>query len=229
MPDGGLCADIALVGDDVFVTDTLGVGCLVSTATDSGSAGGGTFAVWSADRKLSARRPAFLQINGIAFDGARPCIPPTTAPASCLRSDRGDGAAEPPRPILLFPPMMFPDGIRWRAGYLYVAEQRAGAVRVDPRTGTEPRRSSRTRSISRRRSCSSARHLDHGGPGTAPPGQRAAEPPVQGSPAPHLTPGLPRVQCRSSPLLVTPSARGSRSCRWAGSAHGCDRPWPRLR
>ena len=32
--------------------------------------------------------------------------------------------------------MTFPDGIRWREGYLYVAENASGLSRVDPRTGT---------------------------------------------------------------------------------------------
>ena len=32
--------------------------------------------------------------------------------------------------------MTFPDGIRWREGYLYVAENANGLSRVDPRTGT---------------------------------------------------------------------------------------------
>ena len=32
--------------------------------------------------------------------------------------------------------MTNPDGIRWREGYLYVAENANGLSRVDPRTGT---------------------------------------------------------------------------------------------
>ena len=47
-----------------------------------------------------------------------------------------DGSAEPADPILLDTPMTFPDGIRWRGGYLYVAENASGLSRVDPRTGT---------------------------------------------------------------------------------------------
>jgi sugar lactone lactonase YvrE len=33
-------------------------------------------------------------------------------------------------------PMTNPDGIRWRGGYLYVAENASGLSRIDPRTGT---------------------------------------------------------------------------------------------
>jgi sugar lactone lactonase YvrE len=139
MPDGGLCADIALVRDDVYVTDTAGGRIVRLTGTDPGSAGGGNpLAMWSADPKLAAAQPpAFLQINGIAFDGDHTLYTTNYSTGELFAVGIArDGSAEPARPILLDTPMTFPDGIRWREGYLYVAENASGLSRVDPRTGT---------------------------------------------------------------------------------------------
>jgi sugar lactone lactonase YvrE len=134
MPDGGVCADIALVGRDVYVTDTR-LGRIVRlTGTDPGRATGGTYAVWSADPQLAGG--VFPRINGIAFDGHRTLYTTNYNTGELFAVGIApDGSAEPPRSIL-DTPMTFPDGIRWHDGYLYVAENASGLSRVDPRTGT---------------------------------------------------------------------------------------------
>lgn len=135
MPDGGVCADIALAWGDVYVTDTLGGRILRLTGTDRESAGGGTLAVWSADPKLASG--AFLKINGIAFDGYRTVYTTNYSTGELFAVGIArDGSAQPAAPIVLDAPMANPDGIRWRGGYLYVAENPNGLSRVDPRRGT---------------------------------------------------------------------------------------------
>jgi sugar lactone lactonase YvrE len=135
MPDGGVCADIALARGDVYVTDTLGGRIVRLTGTKPGSAEGGTLAVWSADPQLAGG--AFLKINGIAFDGQR-TLYTTNYSTGELFAVRiaPDGSAEPAVPIVLDTPMTNPDGIRWHRGSLYVAENGSGLSRIDPRTGT---------------------------------------------------------------------------------------------
>jgi sugar lactone lactonase YvrE len=135
VPDGGLCADIALARGDVYVTDTLGGRIVRLTGTRPGSAEGGTLAVWSADPQLAGG--AFLKINGIAFDGERTLYTTnySTGELFAVRIAR-DGSAEPAELIVLDTPMTNPDGIRWRGGYLYVAENKSGLSRIDPRTRT---------------------------------------------------------------------------------------------
>ena len=134
MPDGGLCADIALARGDVYVTDTL-LGRILRLETDGESAAGGTLTVWSDDPRLAGG--GFLKINGIAFDGRRTFYTTnySTGELFAVRIGR-DGSAEPAVPIQLDTPMTFPDGIRWRGGYLYVAENASGLTRIDPSTGT---------------------------------------------------------------------------------------------
>jgi sugar lactone lactonase YvrE len=135
MPDGGVCADIALAEGDVYVTDTGGGRIVRLTGTDPGLASGGSLDVWSADPALAGG--AFLKINGIAFDGSR-TLYTTNYSTGELFAVRiaPDGSAEPAETIPLDTPMTNPDGIRWRAGYLYVAENPNGLSRVDPLTGT---------------------------------------------------------------------------------------------
>jgi len=136
MPDGGVCADIALARGDVYVTDTLGGRIVRLTGTDPGSANGGTLAVWSADPQLHDDA-GFLQINGIAFDGYRTLYTTnySTGELFAVRIAH-DGSAQPAVLIPLDTPMTNPDGIRWHGGYLYVAENANGLSRIDPRTGT---------------------------------------------------------------------------------------------
>jgi hypothetical protein len=78
-----------------------------------------------------------LKINGIAFD-ARRTIYTTNYSTGELYADRigPGGSAEPAGQIRLDTSMTNPDGIRWRDGYVYVADNASGLTRVDPRTGT---------------------------------------------------------------------------------------------
>lgn len=137
MPAGGVCADIALVRDDVYVTDTVGGRIDRLTGTDRGSATGGTLAVWSEDAQLTGGGPMALKINGIAFDGHRTLYTTnyTTGELFAVGIAPG-GSPLPARPILLDMPLTNPDGIRWRGGFLYVADNTLGLVRVDPRGAT---------------------------------------------------------------------------------------------
>jgi sugar lactone lactonase YvrE len=130
LPEGGLCADIALARGDVYVTDTLGGRIL-----RLGSGRDRALEVWSADPQLAGG--AFLKINGIAFDGRRTLYTTnySTGELFAVPIIPG-GAAGPAVPILLDETMTNPDGIRWRDGYLYVADNVSGLSRVDPRTGT---------------------------------------------------------------------------------------------
>jgi sugar lactone lactonase YvrE len=135
LPVGSLCADIALVRRDVYVTDT-GAGRIFRLSeTDRGQATGGSLAIWSDDPRLASGAP--LKINGIAFDGRR-TIYTTNYSTGELFAIRiaSDGSAGPAIPIPLDTPMTNPDGIRWRGRYLYVAENANGLSRIDPRTGT---------------------------------------------------------------------------------------------
>ena len=92
--------------------------------------------MWSADPQLAGARVP-LQINGIAFDGRRTLYTTnySTGELFAVPIEPG-GAAGPVAQIVLDEPMSNPDGIRWRDGYLYVAENASGLSRVDPRTGT---------------------------------------------------------------------------------------------
>ena len=129
LPEGALCADIALARGNVYVTDTAG-GRILRLS----NAGGGTLEVWSNDPQLA--RGAFLKINGIAFDGHRTFYTTnySTGELFAVRIAPG-GAAEPAVPIPLDAPLTNPDGIRWHDGYLYIADNARGLLRVDPRTG----------------------------------------------------------------------------------------------
>jgi sugar lactone lactonase YvrE len=134
MPDGGVCADIALAQGDVYVTDTLG-GRILRLTTDRGTAVGGVLAVWSADPVLAGG--AFLKINGITFDGERTLYTTNYSTGELFAVGIArDGSAEPAELIVLDTAMTNPDGIRWRGGYLYVAENPNGLSRIDPRAGT---------------------------------------------------------------------------------------------
>jgi sugar lactone lactonase YvrE len=129
MPDGGVCGDIALAGDDVYVTDT----ALGRILRLEGTGHRRMLAVWSDDPQLTGG--TFPKINGIAFDGRR-TIYTTNYSTGELFAIRiaPDGSPQNARPILLNDaPLTNPDGIRWRDGFLYVADNTLGLVRVDPR------------------------------------------------------------------------------------------------
>jgi hypothetical protein len=134
MPEGGVCADIALVGADVYVTDTFGGRIDRVSGLERGRADGGSIAVWSTDPRFLGTP---LGINGIAFDGERTLY--TTNYSSGRLFAVGiarDGSAEPAAPVVLDTPMTNPDGIRWCGGFLYVAENPNGLSRIDVRRGT---------------------------------------------------------------------------------------------
>jgi sugar lactone lactonase YvrE len=128
MPEGALCADIALALGDVYITDTLG-GRILRLSRVRGS-----LEVWSADPQFAGR--GMLKINGIAFDGRRTLYTTNYSTGELFAVRIGFGGAGPAVAIPLNKPMTFPDGIRWRDGHLYVAENASGLTRVDPRTGT---------------------------------------------------------------------------------------------
>jgi sugar lactone lactonase YvrE len=130
MPGGGLCADIALARGGVYVTDTLN-GRILRLRDGRGR----TLEVWSDDPELAGG--GFLKINGIAFDGRRTFYTTNYSTGELFAVRIGPGGwAERVRQIRLDRPMTTPDGIRWRDGYLYVADNVSGLTRVDPRTGT---------------------------------------------------------------------------------------------
>jgi len=132
MPGGALCADIALARGDVYITDTLG-GRILRLSRLLGA----SLDVWSADPQLAHGDGAMLKINGIAFDGRRTLYTTNYSTGELFAVRIGlTGAAGPVVAIPLDTPMTYPDGIRWRDGYLYVAENASGLTRVDPRTGT---------------------------------------------------------------------------------------------
>jgi sugar lactone lactonase YvrE len=129
MPDGGVCADIALARGDLYVTDTL-LGRILRLSSNEK-----TLEVWSDDPQLA--RGAFLKINGIAFDEDRTLYTTNYSTGEPFAVGIApNGRAEPAVPIALDTPMTNPDGIRWHEGYLYIAENANGLSRVDPRTGT---------------------------------------------------------------------------------------------
>jgi sugar lactone lactonase YvrE len=131
MPDGGVCADIALARGNVYVTDTGGGRIVRLTAIDRGRVDGGSIAVWSADPMLTGG--ALLKINGIAFDRNRTLYTTNYSTGELFAVGIArDGSAQPAAPILLDTPMTNPDGIRWRGRSLYVAENPNGMSRVDP-------------------------------------------------------------------------------------------------
>jgi sugar lactone lactonase YvrE len=130
IPDGGLCADIALARGDVYVTDTVGGRILRLSHVR-----GGSLEVWSDDPQFTSG--AFLKINGIAFDGDRTLYTTNYSTGELFAVGiAANGRAEPAVLIALDTPMTNPDGIRWHEGYLYIAENANGLSRVDPRTGT---------------------------------------------------------------------------------------------
>jgi sugar lactone lactonase YvrE len=133
MPAGGVCADIALAWGDVYVTDT-GGGRIDRLTTDRfWRADCGKLKVWASDPRFVG---APLGVNGIAFNGLRTLYTTNYSTGELFAVRIGlDGSAQPAAQIVLDTPAAFPDGIRWRGGFLYVAENENGLSRINPRTG----------------------------------------------------------------------------------------------
>jgi hypothetical protein len=144
VPDRGVCADIALVRGDVFITDTVDPtvqpalpGRILRLSTPSRtSAVGGTLSVWSAD-------PAFteptggLQINGIAYDGRSAVYTTNYSSGTLVRVGiNPDGSARPATKITLPRTLQNPDGIRMLDVNRLLVTENAGPLSViDVRTG----------------------------------------------------------------------------------------------
>jgi hypothetical protein len=144
VPDRGVCADIALVRGEVFITDTVDrtvqpalPGRILKLTTPSRtSAVGGTLSVWSAD-------PAFtqptggLQINGIAYDGRSTIYTTNYSSGVLVRVGiAADGSALPASKVMLPRGLQNPDGIRMLdANRLLVTENPGPLSTIDVRTG----------------------------------------------------------------------------------------------
>ncbi|MFY1692071.1 hypothetical protein [Plantactinospora sp. WMMB782] len=144
VPDRGVCADIALVGADVFITDTVDPtqspalpGRILKLTTPSpNSAVGGTLSVWSADPAFS-QPTGGLQINGIAYDGRSSLYTTNYSGGRLVRVDiAADGSARPAVVVPVSRPLQNPDGIRMLDTNRLVVTENAGPVTViDVRTG----------------------------------------------------------------------------------------------
>ena len=141
VPDRGVCADITVARGDVYITDTTDPFAgtpgriLRLTTPRSRQPDGGTLTVWSAD-PLFTRSGAFLQINGIAFDGVSTLYTTNLSTGELLRvAMNGDGSAAPATLIGLDRTLAAPDGIRMLdSAHLLVAElggDRLTLVNVD--------------------------------------------------------------------------------------------------
>jgi len=133
VPDGGVCADIAFARGDVYITDTL-LGLLFKLTTPAPcEAGGGTLALWSADPAF--RDAGFLQINGIAFDGARTLYTTNYSSGRLLRvTIQPGGSAGPAEVIQTSRALATLDGIRITAPFarsLFVTENTGALSRID--------------------------------------------------------------------------------------------------
>jgi sugar lactone lactonase YvrE len=133
VPDGGVCGDIALARGDVYITDTL-LGLLFKLTTPAPwTAAGGTLALWSADPAF--RGAGFLQINGIAFDGARTLYTTNYSTGELLRVAIQPGGTAGPAAVIQTPRAFTrPDGIRIAAPFtssLFVTENTGALSRVD--------------------------------------------------------------------------------------------------
>jgi sugar lactone lactonase YvrE len=133
VPDGGVCGDITLARNDVYITDTL-LGLLFKLTTPAPwTAAGGALALWSADPAF--RGAGFLQINGIAFDGAHTLYTTNYSTGELLRvAIQRDGTAGPAAVIQTPRAFTRPDGIRIAATFvssLFVTENTGALSRVD--------------------------------------------------------------------------------------------------
>ncbi|GII77631.1 hypothetical protein Sru01_26130 [Sphaerisporangium rufum] len=119
LPDGGVCADITLAQGAVYLTDTTNPtatpqppGRILRLATPNPlTASGGKLSVWSQDPAFTSG--AGLQINGIAFDGARSLYTTNYNSGELIKVDIApDGTARPAQVVDLGKRFVNPDGIR---------------------------------------------------------------------------------------------------------------------
>ncbi|GAA3000396.1 hypothetical protein [Streptosporangium longisporum] len=155
LPDGGVCADITLARNAVYITDTTNPtatpqppGRILKLTTPSPrKATGGTLSVWSKDPALT--NGAGLQINGIAFDGARSFYTTNYNSGELIKVGvAADGSALPAEVIDLGRRFVTPDGIRMldrnrllvteNPGPLNVVDVRARTVKAVNATLDQP-------------------------------------------------------------------------------------------
>lgn len=144
VPDRGVCADIVLVGRDVFITDTVDPtvqpalpGRILKLTTPARtSALGGTLSVWSADPALTEPTGG-LQVNGIAYDGRSTIYTTNYSSGTLVRVPiAADGSAAPASKVTLPRGLQNPDGIRMLdANRLLVTENPGPLSVIDVRTG----------------------------------------------------------------------------------------------
>lgn len=135
MPNQGVCGDIVLARGKVYATDTVGSRIVRLTTGGPLSPIGGPLEVWSADPKFNS--VGFLKINGIAFNGLHSFYTANYTTGEVLKLDLApNGSARPASIVDLGAPLSNPDGMRWFAGRLYIAENANTVSRIDPATGT---------------------------------------------------------------------------------------------
>jgi sugar lactone lactonase YvrE len=155
LPDRAVCADIAIAGGTLYVTDTTDPTASPTkparifrlTTPEADSAAGGELTVWSTDPAFTG--PGALQINGIAFDGRASLYTTNYSTGSLVRVDIApDGSALPATVIKPDATFTNPDGIRMldrnrllvteNPGRLSVVDVRTGAVTAVDKTLDQP-------------------------------------------------------------------------------------------
>lgn len=138
VPDGGVCADIAIAGREIYITDTLVPRIFrVRWPLGSGtSTAGGTLELWSADPLFSSGA-GFLQINGIAFDGTDTFYTTNYSSGTLVKvRRRANGTAAPASLVNIGTPFTNPDGIRMLdSNTLLVTENPGPLSKVNVLTG----------------------------------------------------------------------------------------------
>ena len=216
MPDGGLCADIALARGDVYVTYFLCGRIVRLTGTKPGIAEGERLPCGRTTLTASVdEESSFLldQRHRIRRRFRTFYNRPTTAPASCSPSGIGTGgSAEPADRDPDTPDDQTSTGLRWRNGYLYVADNMSGLITHRPGRGNldRDRRPARPAVIARVRERTDIWITE--GQVTPVPDRRAAQPALRRSSCAASTLHPPRshayYRCsRTEATLATTAAR----------------------
>jgi sugar lactone lactonase YvrE len=136
VPDGGVCADIAIAHGDVYFTDTLvpRIFRVRWPADNCTSPSGGTLELWSTDPLYSGA--GFLQINGLAFDGFNSFYTTNYSTGTLVKVKlKPDGTATAATQ-LPGAPFSNPDGIRMLdVNTLLVTENSGALTKVNVNTG----------------------------------------------------------------------------------------------